>query len=321
MTMSMSRRRGAAEAEQHPQPAPRSLTETIEALLGPIVLADLSFPHASFAEAVAGDVVQTMRLPRSGAEQDFLARFKQAGGRAPIAAWNASADGAAWPPPQIAPGDACVVVGLESLDAVIACGDALRRTRSPILVPAPAGAAAKERPGLRGYRITRLIERNGGASFLLLSPGEEERPTPREAADIEVFDARDSHVTIDARAMIHDGGYASEGDAQYSWLWTGPSPHVRLVAPHARGSRPRLVELCVPRTEDPVNLDRVAVQVDGRPVRHSLDRWSETSGKIGIEIPSGDDYAVLTLIVPRMTPDGDSGRLLGLCIDKMIVTP
>lgn len=324
MTLSTARRRSGSGAEEQFQAGPRSLMETIELLLGPTALADLSFPHAHFNEEVARETVQTLRLPRRGVEQDFLMRFRQAGGRAPIAAWDSSAGDSAWPPPQVEPGAARILVGIESLDAAATCAEALRQTRAPLLTPAPTNAAGalKERLRLRGYRITRLIERSGGASFLLLSPQDEtERRTQREGvSDIELFDAKDGPAVIEARAMIHDGGYASEGDAQYSWLWTGPSTHFRLIAPHARGLRPRLVELCIPRTEDQANLDLAAVQIDGRPINHSLDRWSETSGKISVEIPPGSDYSVLTLITPRMTPDGNFGRLLGLCVDKMIVT-
>ena len=142
-----------------------------------------------------------------------------------------------------------------------------------------------------------------------------------ETPDDVIFDSQDSNVVIEARAMIHDGGYVSEGDIKYSWLWTGPSTHFRLILPQIAGVRPRLAELCVPRTEEEGNLDRLLVQLDGRAIKHRLDRWSATSGKVSIDIPKGVDYAVLTLVVPKSTHDANSGRLLGLCLDKLMLTP
>ncbi|WP_342362799.1 hypothetical protein [Terrarubrum flagellatum] len=309
------------------QPA-RTLQEAIESLVGSAVLIDLSFPRACMSEDSASEVVRVLPLPRDGFEQDFLSRFRQSGGHQPINAWDLSE--LVWPP-QIASEGESFIIGLESLDALASFGERLRPASCPLLVPAPAGGAGalRDRVRMRGYRVTRLIERGGIPAFVLLSPlenvqsrsGRDSDGASFTALDTEIFDAKDRHSVIEARSMIHDGGYVSEGDRQYSWLWTGPSAHFRLIAPHPAGQRPRLVEICVPRTEDPINLELVAAQLDGRPIRHSLDRWSDTSGKISIEIPGGSDYSALTLIIPRMTPDRNSGRLLGLCIDKMILTP
>jgi len=84
----------------------------------------------------------------------------------------------------------------------------------------------------------------------------------------ESFDLEEDNFVINARSMIHDGDYVSEGDDNYSWLWTGPSPHFRLILPHVAGNRPRGAEICVPRAEQHSNLSLVAVQLNG---------WSDQS--------------------------------------------
>ena len=42
---------------------------------------------------------------------------------------------------------------------------------------------------------------------------------------------------------------------------------------------------------------------------------------LSLQIPEGQDCIVLTLIAPRLSPDENSGRLLGLCLDKLILLP
>jgi hypothetical protein len=186
-----------------------------------------------------------------------------------------------------------------------------------------------DRAGRQEYRGLRLIDCNAGASFHLFVPRDAAQGRPGSNDGLAgpaisqevVFASEGPNLVIEARSMIHDGGHVSEGDTSYSWLWTGPSTHFRLILPQISGVRPRLAEICVPRTEEDSNLDLLAVQLDGRPIKHHIDRWSAMSGKISVDIPGGTDYAVLTLIVPKLTHDANSGRLLGLCLDKLIVTP
>jgi hypothetical protein len=214
---------------------------------------------------------------------------------------------------------AVTVVGIDEVDAASNI-QALHESRTALLIHTRLGDGIMAlRSLLASHRYERLFlsERRGRASYVLLAPQEQ----IKARTDV-VFDLP-SPTVIEARAMIHDGGHLSEGDVDYSWLWTGPSTHFRLILPQLLNMRPRKAEICIPRSEEPANLDLLHVQVDGRPVAHRLERWSETSGKILVDIPrsreGGQDYCVLTLIVPRMTAESSSGRLLGLCVDKLML--
>jgi hypothetical protein len=283
-----------------------SLHDAVEVVLGPVRFIDMTFPHAS---NWCGPAKSTQTLARacSPPEIEFLNRFKQAGGHAPIATGAESLDDDST--------DTVTVVGIDEVEAASNLR-ALQESRKALLVHTRHGDHIMSLRSLlagSGYERMFLTERRGRASYVLLAPQEQ----IRTRTDV-VFDLP-SPTVIEARAMIHDGGYISEGDVEYSWLWTGPSTHFRLILPQVASFRPRIAEICIPRSEEIANLELLRVQIDGRPVSHRLERWSETSGKIVVEVPRGRDYCVLTLIVPKMTAESNSGRLLGLCLDKMIL--
>lgn len=292
-----------------------SLLDAVEVVLGPARFVDTTFPHAAnWCEPAKG--IQTMARAASLPEMEFLTRFRQAGGHASIASGTEAVDGGGT--------RITTVLGIDELDAASNI-QALHESRAALLIHTRLGDGVMAlRSLLASHRYERmfLTERRGRASYVLLAPQEQ----IRARTDV-VFDLP-SPTVIEARAMIHDGGHLSEGDVDYSWLWTGPSTHFRLILPQLLNMRPRKAEICIPRSEEPANLDLLRVQIDGRPVAHRLERWSETSGKILVDIPRGQersperdqDYCVLTLIVPRMTAESSSGRLLGLCVDKLMLT-
>lgn len=300
--------------DRHTAKASPSLLDAVEVVLGRARFVDMTFPcAANWCEPAKG--TQTMSRTGSLPEMEFLGRFRQAGGHAPIASGADAVEDAA---------EAVTVVSLDEIDAASNI-QALQESRSALLIRTRLGDSIMTlRSLLASQRYERmfLTERRGRASYVLLAPQEK----IRSRTDV-VFDLP-SPTVIEARAMIHDGGHLSEGDIDYSWLWTGPSTHFRLILPQLFSMRPRKAEICIPRSEEVGNLDLLRVQIDGCPVTHRLERWSETSGKILVDIPRGrdrnqernDDYCVLTLIVPKMTAESNSGRLLGLCLDKLILT-
>ncbi|MBN9062954.1 MAG: hypothetical protein J0H41_10995 [Rhizobiales bacterium] len=295
----------------------------MEEILGPIALFDWTFPHACSWETIRLGASPALALPASGDEEYFLRRFRSTGGHRALAAPGLSSKDAVQLE-QVAGEGERLVVCVGSAEEFPAVASYLERRRHALLAPTHQRHLEKSKdwPRLRGYRTTRLIERSGGPSFFLLAPDQvmPERGSDRRvrSPDTELFDGDDNPIIVEASGLVHDGGYASEGDHQYSWLWTGPSSHFRLIPPHPAGRASR-IELCVPRTEDRANLDRIAVQLNGRPVAHAVDRWSDTSGKIIIDLPESTLRPALTLVVPCMTADANSGRLLGVCIDKMII--
>jgi hypothetical protein len=317
----------AAAPETHAR-----LIDAIAAVVGPSIVIDTSFPRASLAVRHIPDATQVMRLPREPAEQDFLSRFRQAGGHRPIVSIDLGGESFVWPPPQFARQDRprTITVAFENADAAAASASRLFEPGTALLVPASRGAAGFP-AALSAYEPCLLEEAGEGDALMLLipaSPSQRGRQAWSDTAALTddrrrtlCFGTRGHGAVLEAANLVHDGSYLSEGDAKYSWLWTGPSNHFRFIVPKAYAAAGGLAEICIPRTEDPVNLDHLAVQVNGRPMAHDLDRWSETSGKIKVPLPEAEDHWVLTLVVPRMVPDGSSGRLLGLCIDKVILSP
>ena len=307
----------------------RPLPEVIQALLGSTEMVDLAYPCPSAIGCSELAGVAMLRLPRTDVEAEFLLRFRQAGGHHPISTIDLGDRSSSWPPPQIVQERGAVLVWCRNFDAAAEACKALRETGCAFAIPErpqESSEATDAQRALDGYRSVRLIDRAGGPSFRLLlsetasAAGESELSREMQSGEL-AFKSDGSKAVVEARRMIHDGGHVNEGDQKYSWLWTGPAAHFRLIVPQIAGARPRFLELCIPRTEDDSNLDLLAVQIDGRPVGYQLERWSSNSGKLCIEIPAGEDYAVLTLIVPRLSHDAQSGRMLGLCLDKLILTP
>lgn len=283
----------------------RSLNDAIAYALGDASILDLSFPFASLWTGDAA-CVQAIAGTHSLHEREFLSRFRQAGGHLPIQSIDPGGELAS------TQSDKKIVIGLASLENASRV-KALVKRRWPLIVSqAPTARLGTTAISALtdGFAVVRIAERTGKRGYVLLVP----RETLVRDADI-VLD--DTLRTMTANTMIHDGRYASEGDAGYSWLWTGPEPHFRIILPHLLGRRPKRIEVGIPRSEDADNLSRIGVQIDGRPVRHTLEHWSSTSGKIIVDVPPRDDYSVLTLIVPNVTQDTGSGRLIGVCIDRL----
>lgn len=301
MTRLQSLNRQAKEA------ASPSLHDAVEAVVGPAYFIDMTFPYAAnWCDPAKG--TQTMRRTASLPELEFLQRFRQAGGHAPIGTGTESIENGA--------ARAATVIGIDAIDATSNI-PVLQESRKALLVQRRQDDNIMALRSLLvdyGYGRTFLSERRARASFVLLAPRDQIRSRTDGIFEIP------TPTVIEARAMIHDGGHLSEGNVDYSWLWTGPSTHFRLILPQIAAVRPRRAEICIPRSEDPANLDLLRVQADGRPVAHRLERWSDTSGKILVDIPAGRDYCVLSLTVPKMTAESSSGRLLGLCLDKLILT-
>lgn len=281
-----------------------SLLGAVEVVVGRTHVIDTSFPRASlWADPMRSTQAFDAEVPGLP-EHAFLMRFRQAGGHVPILPVERTE---AMLTPNTPGGTIVIAPAAAGSPPPVEAGALLLRlpTRQTRKVP---------KAFVADYDPIFLIERGGRVSYALLVPKLRAEAPTEVLFDLPTFG-------IDARAVIHDGGYRSEGDTNYSWLWTGPSTHFRIVLPNAGGVRPRRAEVCLPRSEDPANLELMRVQVDGRPVSHRLDRWSETSGKIVVEIPEDGEYCVLTLVVPRLTTDSGSGRLLGVCLDRLILTP
>jgi len=130
-----------------------------------------------------------------------------------------------------------------------------------------------------------------------------------------------SRSELAASALIHDGGYRSESEGDYSWVWTGPSNHFRVLLTGAPAVAAKL-SISIIKTEDARNLAGLRVLIDGRHVPHRFDSWTDLSGKVTVKLGApGDGMTVLSLVCPHMVPDAAGHRVLGLCIDKIEMTP
>lgn len=317
-----------------------NLVQAIAALIGPAQLVDLSFPRCASISVSGIEATQILLGPRGKLEHEFLRRFRQHGGHQPMVAVDWNGDDFSWPPQPL---DASLrgvnlVAFFDSATEAARVAERLRQEATALIVPFPHAQSeqdAFQSGGFRGFSPALLKHAGTGTSCVLLAP--DTLPPAGGARDAAYTgpssvlpagltrDFIDSHpepgiMTLPARAFVHDGGYTSEGDLQYSWLWTGPDSHFRLVLPCATSRPCRRLEVFVIRTEERQNIEAMQTQLDGRRIAHELDRWSDNSGKIIVELPPADDYRVLTLVVPKMVADGNSGRLLGLCIDKIVLT-
>ncbi|AMJ61159.1 hypothetical protein [Bosea sp. PAMC 26642] len=318
---------------------PLNLVQAIAALIGPVQFVDLSFPRCTSIAIAGGDATQVLLGPRSRLEHDFLARFRQHGGHHPLVVVDWAGDDFSWPPSHL---DASLrgvslVAFFDSATEASGIAERLRQEATALVVPFPHSQTeqdAFQSGGFRGFSPALLKHTGTGTSCVLLVPdtllpvatdgAAEAGPSSAMPGGItrEFTDsnADPSTMTLAARSFIHDGGYTSEGDLHYSWLWTGPDSHFRLVIPGSTSRPHGTLEIFVIRTEERQNIDAMITQIDGRHVPHALDRWSENSGKVVIDLPPSEDYRILTLLVPKMVADGNSGRLLGLCIDKIVLT-
>jgi hypothetical protein len=303
------------------------MAAVVEAI-GPVACVDATFPGSLLARE-APDAVQLLPLPREPGERDFLARFRQAGGHAPVAALDLRESAPTWPPAW-APAShrKDLLIALDGPDAFEIAGSLLTQPSLSFLLPVDEAIPAQacrtlSRAPCDAWLLHDVNSTSEDPLYLLVrsaDPSTSAANWPRVRRQIW-FEPTAGHSEVHARNLVHDGGHACEGDAGYSWLWTGPSPHFRFILPAAGANHAGRAEICVAQTEDPANLDDLAVQVNGRPVPFSIDRWSRTSGKVVFGLPDRADYIVVTLVVPRLRPDGNSGRLLGLCLDKVILAP
>ena len=142
---------------------------------------------------------------------------------------------------------------------------------------------------------------------------------PDATLALEVSSESSRPAALAAGVLIHDGGYRSENDGDYSWIWTGPANHFRILLTGILPTSGKL-HVSVIKTEDIRNLSGLRVLINGRHVPHRFDSWSELSGKVIIDLqPPADDMTVLSLVCPHMVPDADGRRLLGLCLDRIEV--
>lgn len=320
----------------------------LDHVFGGIRVVDFSFPNAGFS-GVVGDVLVGIARPEqyTPAAMQFFSRFRQGGGQLSILSLG---------PGSLAPvfresagsSDKVTVLYLESgIDADLVAALADVRGAS-ILVGLDASADAWPEGVLDDRRsVDLLVAGARDRVFRLLLP---EGEFPGLNAFLDGGNALDcAHVSrrivrkrsselrasvkldpgeapavlsFTATRFIHDGGYRCETDGTYSWLWSGPSPHLRLlVAGLAEASdKPRL-KLTVVNTNDPGNLEDVRIMVDGCIVPFTLEKWSATSGRVVVEVPDPSaDFTVLSIGCRHMSSI-DVSRQVGICVDRLEVHP
>ena len=306
-----------------PPPLP-SLIEAIEARLGLITLVDLTFPRCHLLaqhhpDLRVGLVVNT----RPATERAFLQTMRQRGGHAAIALVDEDGFGATDDLVDLSAPGQMPVFFVDGIETARRLASAAEETARAFLFPV---AAPDHSPGKRGrshiakFDLTCISEESDGRGFWLATPRKVGDSSESALIVVETLAAHpDERIIIPARHLLHDGGYTAEGDEAYSWLWTGPSHHFRMVVPRPEHDSVRRIELSIVRTESIENLTALVMQVDGRPVKHFFEPWSDNSGKVIVELSSPADYTILSLIVPKLDTDKNSGRTLGVCLDKLIL--
>jgi len=300
---------------ESPLPASQAsgLGDALARHLGAVSLIDLTFPHCRYLGCGATPFRVATMIDADSPSSRFLASFKQRGGHEPITGLDRSR-----PETELyrllGEVDGSPVLALESGEMASALAGIAAEWPAALLFP-----EGERAPELPDFSMLSLGRTDGSAAYRLALPAAF-RTAP--SADPErIVAAPDAPIVFDALRFLHDGEYRAEGNASYSWLWTGPSPHFRLVAPRTPDRNISSAEICVIRVESPWILRQIRVQIDGRPVPHRFEHWSESSGKIVVELPPSDDYTVIGIIVPAMDKDGYSGRPIGLCLDKLLLLP
>jgi hypothetical protein len=353
--VTVSSRPTSSEANATRQPAtpPHVMSALIAALraaLGRVSIVDMTLPHGMSAGVDREAIFACSNDPPT-MERHFLGRFRQSGGHREIHLPTPDRAGAS-PWTEIADSldrsrKAVVLAGsieqAEAVRDVMAPGLSLVvRASGHRRVTISAALASS----LREHRTIACDAAGIGQTFLWFVPAAEfsfvcdalglkqarrrrsretsasTRPARRSVVpDATLALATPSEASwqsaLVAGALIHDGGYRSESDGDYSWLWTGPANHFRVLL---TGVLPmsRKLHVSVIKTEDVRNLSGLRLLVNGRHVPHRFEPWSELSGKVVIDLhPPTDDMTVLSLVCPHMVPDADGRRLLGLCIDKI----
>ncbi|WP_120008804.1 hypothetical protein [Teichococcus vastitatis] len=324
-----------------------AMARWLDAAFDALAVLDLSFPRNSLANALPGSLVgiaDAEALPR--AEAAFLRRFRAAGGWAPLcdAATLAEQPSAArWQQPgarRLAYAEAPVAAPM--LDALLvaaprpwflwrdnAGGEAAGllakhpdhasvalqidvgtdAARYHLVLPASDAAAAAEALEAAGRRLGLAVALGGTAELQLRLdvPSAAAAPRPPLLAKLP------------AGLLAHDGAYRSEADGDYSWLWSGPERHLRI----ALGSLPpfsRWLKLAVIGVPRPEMLDRMAVSLNGDQVPCRLERWSDTSAGVVVDLPAElPPDLILGLSVPYLVKEDQGERRLGFCMDKIEV--
>jgi hypothetical protein len=317
---------GFASSNGAPDGAPlRTVADAVAARLGSAAIVDFSYPRCSYFAPDRGNIHISGLAGPDAIENRFLGSFRQSGGHAPVRLVDGKATHLAHVLPDhmpIGPGTVLVVDSrslFERLTPLVAdlevafmmpLGDGTKNKKRA------KTAKGEDRPSAPGFDTVLLAEEGGHEGFWLMVPA----GRSKIAAPFETVAAKPPATQVfAARNFIHDGGHVSEGDDAYSWIWTGPAQLFRIVVPRGRPGWKTRVEVSVIRTENNANLTNIFVQVDGRNIPFTFERWSEQSGKIVLELPPPADYTILGVGVPHLDNDRNSGRLIGLCIDKLIV--
>lgn len=304
----------------------RDLESAIAARLGAFAAIDLTYPRGNFVASGHRPARVALLARDNKIEQEFLSTFRQCGGHYPIPELDPASASA---PPLLyefsAPGQSPLLV-VDDLQMAAQLGPLFVDWPVSFLAPAkrPAsGRGARRRNGLPGFELTYFEEDGARTGYMLAAPAAAPAKRPEPALpDLETIACIERRqLTFSARELIHDGGYEAEGDDNYSWIWTGPSRHFRIVVPRGVAGRgvARRVEVSIVRTENPENLTGLSIQLDGRPVPFTFERWSEQSGKIVVDVPQTDDYTIIGIVVPALNTDKNSGRSIGVSIDKLAV--
>jgi hypothetical protein len=120
---------------------------------------------------------------------------------------------------------------------------------------------------------------------------------------------------IPARRFVHDGAYRAESDGDYSWLWTGPDPHFRLMIGNVP-FRPAHVGLAVASEAASGVLERIRIFVNGQPVKGRMERWAGGGGLLSVALDGkSSNPLVLSVCAPSMVDI--EGRKLGISIERV----
>lgn len=351
--MSSQNASSEAHAVQRPGTPPHVMSALLAVLrsgLGRASLVDMTLPHGMSAGFDRETIFAYCSDPPAE-ERHFLDRFRQSGGHREIhlPAQGRGASSLWTESPDSLDRSRKTVILTGSLEQAEAALDVIEPDMSLVVRTSAqrrATISAALASSLREHRTIACNAADVGQTFLWFVPTAEfshvcdaldlkqaRRRRSREmstsarstrrtiAPDASLAFAVSSdasrHAALPAGVLIHDGGHRSENDGDYSWLWTGPANHFRVLLTGILPTSGKL-HVSVIKTEDIRNLSGLRVLINGRHVPHRFDPWSELSGKVIVDLqPSADDMTVLSLVCPHMVPDADGRRLLGLCLDRI----
>lgn len=321
----------------------------LEHVFGPIRVVDFSFPYSGFT-GVVGEVLVGIGRPEhyTPAAKELFSRFRQAGGQLPILSLGPGSLDPVFRESRGA-GDKITVLYLENdVDADLV-GSIAGVGTVAVLVGMDAAAAAWPDGVLDDRRcVDLLIAGSRDRIFRLVVPEgdfagldaflggdstlegarisrrivKRRSKELRAAVELDAAAGTPAFLAFTAARFIHDGGYRCEVDSGYSWLWSGPSPHLRLlVGGRAPVSDTLRLKLTVVNTNDPGNLADIRIMIDGCIAPFTLEKWSATSGRIVVEVPRPSaDFTVLSVGCRNMSSI-DVSRQVGFCIDRLEVHP